>query len=94
MSVDIAGNPWKFAQDGTGTNPIGFLYPNAWDCRNLNITKMASVGDRILLEDSSGRQIVDFTATAGEQSFRIGNLGILYGLNIVQFDSGEVTIAV
>lgn len=94
MSVDIAGNPWTFAQDGSGSNPIGFQYFNAIDAKDIIITKCLTAGSRIYCTDWSGRQIVDFVAAPGDTSFRIGKLGFIYGLKIVVFDEGEMTIAV
>jgi hypothetical protein len=94
MSVDIAGNPWKLSQDGVGTNPVGFSYFNAIDAKNINITKVLTAGNRVYVTDWSGRTVVDFISEPGDTSFRIGNMGFIYGLVVVQFDEGEMTIAV
>ena len=93
MSVDIAGNPWKFAQDGTGTNPVGFAYFNPVSVVDANITKV-NIGDRVYFTDWSGRTVVDFIADAANQSYRLGKQGFVFGLRCVQFDSGEMLVAV
>lgn len=94
MSVDIAGNPWKFAQDGVGTNPVGFSYFGYVNFRDCVITKVANIGDRIYFTDFSGRTIIDFTAEQAQDSFRMGKLGWVNGLKCAQFDSGEMIVAV
>ena len=95
MSVDIAGNPWKFAQDGVGQDPTTWGgYFNAIDVRDMNITKVLSAGSRIYFTDWSGRTVIDFIAEPGDTSYRPGRLGYIYGLKCVQFDEGELTIAV
>ena len=94
MSVDIAGNPWKFAQDGSGSNPVGFKYFAPVDFRDLNITKVLNIGDRIYFTDWSGRTVVDFIAEEANDSYRFGRTGFVFGLKCVQFDSGEMLVAV
>jgi hypothetical protein len=94
MSVDIAGNPWTFAQDGVGTNPVGFVYKQYVDIRDMVITKATTNGSRIHVTDINNRQIVDFVSEPGDTSFRVGKLGLVNGLKIDVFDEGELTIAV
>lgn len=95
MSVDIAGNPWKFAQDSVGTDPTLWSgYFNALDAKDIIITKVLTAGNRVYFTDWSGRTVVDFISEPGDTSFRVGRIGIIYGLKCVQFDEGEMIIAV
>ena len=94
MSVDIAGDPWKFAQDGVGTNPVNFKYYGPVALRDGMITKVANVGDRIYFTDWSGRTILDYTAQAASETFRISKINSFLGLKCVQFDSGEITMSI
>ena len=94
MSVDIAGNPWKFAQDGVGTNPNTFTYWGHVYFNDAMITKMTGVGQRIYFTDWAGRTVLDFTADQSNEAFKIARIGKVFGLKCVQFDSGELIVGV
>lgn len=94
MSVDIAGNPWKFAQDGSGTNPVGFSYFNPICPTDVIITKCVTPGSIVHFTDFSGRDVINFESQPGDTSFRFGKIGVIYGLKCVQFDEGEMIVVV
>lgn len=94
MSVDIAGNPWKFKQDGIGTNPVGFQYFGYVFFNDFMITETGSSGNRIYITDWSGRSLVDFTADGSNEAFKGARIGKVPGVKIVQFDSGTLIIGV
>jgi hypothetical protein len=63
---------------------------------NLNITGATS-SDHVIITDLNSKPIVDFTASAGDLDYRIGNLGWVNGIKIASGGLGTtaiVTIAV
>ena len=63
---------------------------------NLNITD-ATANDHVIITDLNGKTIVDFTATANELQYRIGNIGWVNGVKVGAGNLGTsavVTIAI
>jgi hypothetical protein len=89
MANDITSNPWTL-------NTIPFSYPYRVKITNLNITD-ATATDHVLIKDINGKTLVDFTASAGDLDYRIGNLGWVNGVVLTTGGLGAsavVTIAI
>lgn len=91
MANDITGAVWRL--DTAPFTSSTFLRVKI---ENLNITD-ATASDHVVVTDLNGKTLADFTATSGEQQYRVGKLGWVNGVKIASGGLGTssvVTIAV
>jgi hypothetical protein len=91
MANDITSGIWRL-----DTAPFTSGTMRRVKIINLNITN-ATAADHVIINDLNGKSIVDFTASAGDLDYRIGNLGWVNGIVIPSSGLGTtavVTIAV
>jgi hypothetical protein len=89
MANSISGAVWRI-----DTAPFSYAFPVKVE--NLNITD-ATAADHVVMKDSAGRTLVDFTANSAELDYRIGKLGWVNGLSVASGGLGTsavITIAV
>jgi hypothetical protein len=90
MANDITTAVWRL-----DTAPFSYTQSPV-KIMNLNITD-ATAADHVVIKDSAGKTIVDFTANASELDYRIGVLGWVNGIVIAASGLGTtavVTIAI
>ncbi len=88
MANNFATNPWTL--DSVMAAPYtGYVKINdiSWDSQ-------VALGDRLVINDQHGNTIVDIKASAPDVIERLGRIGWVNGLQVVQIDSGKVIIAV
>jgi len=84
MANSISSNPWRI-----DTAPFTYKFPVK--ITNLNITD-AAVGDHIVVNDINGNTIVDYTAIANQQEYRIGNIGWVRGFVLSSIGAGATAV--
>ncbi len=85
MANNYSGNPWTITAAGvTLTSKVRI--------KNLNWTN-AAVGNTLLIQDNSGRDIVNDTWAAGSDH-NYGELGWVAGFHVVTITGGEVSVTV
>ena len=73
MANSAVGSVWRL-----DTAPFTYKFPVK--VMNLNIS--AAAADHIVITQINGQPLVDFTATADELQYRVGNLGWSQGIVI------------
>lgn len=85
MANDVTSAVWRL-----DTAPFASLVTRV-KILNLNVTS-ATAGDHVVITDLNGKPVVDFTASAGDLDYRIGNLGWVNGIKIASGGLGTTAV--
>ena len=87
MANDISSSVWRI-----DTVPFSYAFPVKID--TINWSDQTSAGDRLVLQTTASKPVIDSIAQQPNFQQNFGKLGWQNGLKLVTLDSGVVSIAV